>query len=230
MAGRVRAEPDAMSQHVPGEILDVVWIDFVPPSPKKGPDLDEASPADGGARRGAEVHVFFDQIRWRMMMPSGLRLKGSCRHDQPSDVLLESLVHVDFASDDPAQRDDSIFGYQRRQLHILEIEAHQLLLFFRPQVRDVHDDREAINGGLGERKGALAQLGWIHRGDGEAERRQFVGELADRDRTLLKPFEERTLRLERDTVNLVEQDDFRGGQRAKLGDEGTGRRIDHLKT
>src|SRR6185369_3961270 len=54
-----------MSQYVPGQILDVVWIHFVPPSPKKGPDLDEASPADGGAGRGAEVHVFFDQIRWR---------------------------------------------------------------------------------------------------------------------------------------------------------------------
>ena len=42
-------------------------------------------------------------------------------------------------------------------------------------------------------------------------------------------FEERALRLERDAVDLVEQDDFGRRQRAELGDERAGRRVDHLK-
>src|SRR5262245_16686148 len=137
-----------MAEYVLGEILDVVWIDLVPLPPKKGPDLDEASPADGRARRGTEVHVFFNQLRGRMMIPSGLRLVGSCGYEQMSDVFLESLMHVDFASDDPAQLDDPILGDQRRQLDVLEIEAHQLLLVFGPQIRNVHDNREAIDRGL----------------------------------------------------------------------------------
>jgi hypothetical protein len=45
----------------------------------------------------------------------------------------------------------------------------------------------------------------------------------------LQPLEKRALRFQRDAVDLVEQDDFRGRERAELGDELPGRRVDHLE-
>ena len=111
----------------------------------------------------------------------------------------------------------------------LEVEADQLLLVFGAQVRNVHDDREPVDRRLRQWKCALPQLDRVHRRDREAERRQFVGHLADGDGAFLEPFEERTLRLQRDAVDLVEQDDLRRRQRSELGDEGAGGRIDHLK-
>jgi hypothetical protein len=63
----------------------------------------------------------------------------------------------------------------------------------------------------------------------KAERRQLVGRLADRDGPVLQPFEKRALRLERDAVDLVEQDHFGRRERTELGHELAGRRVDHLK-
>ena len=97
------------------------------------------------------------------------------------------------------------------------------------QVADVHHDREPIGRRFRQRKRALPELDRVHRRDREAERRQLVGGLADGDGAILQPFEERALRLERDAVDLVEQDDFGRGQRAELGDERAGRRVDHLE-
>ena len=76
------------------------------------------------------------------------------------------------------------------------------------QVGDVDDDREAVGRRLRQRKRALPQLDRVHRRDREAEGRQLVGGLADGDGAVLQPFEERALRLQRDAVDLVEQDHF----------------------
>ena len=78
-------------------------------------------------------------------------------------------------------------------------------------------------------KRALAELDRVHRRDREAERRQLVGHLADGDRAILQPLEKRALRLERDAVDFVEQNDFGRGERPELGDELAGGRVDHLK-
>ena len=77
------------------------------------------------------------------------------------------------------------FGHQRLQAHALEIEAHQLLLFLRRQIRDVHYDREPVSGGFRQRKRALAELDRVHRRNGETEGRQLVGGLAHRHRAVL---------------------------------------------
>ena len=99
----------------------------------------------------------------------------------------------------------------------------------RRQVADVHHDGEPIGRRLRQRKRALPQLDRVHRGDGEAERRQIVGRLADGDLAILQALEERALRFQRDAVDFVEQDDFGRRQRAELGDERAGRRVDHLE-
>jgi hypothetical protein len=52
---------------------------------------------------------------------------------------------------------------------------------------------------------------------------------ADRDRAILQPFQERALRLERDAVDLVEQNDFGGRERAELRHQLAGGRVDHLE-
>ena len=129
-----------------------------------------------------------------------------------------------------AQLDDPLLRHQRLQAHLLEVEADQLLFFLGRQVGDVDDDREAIGGGFRERKRALSELDRVHRGDREAEGRQLVGGFADRDGAVLQALEKRALRLQRDAVDLVEQDDFRRRERAELGDELAGRRVDHLES
>ena len=58
---------------------------------------------------------------------------------------------------------------------------------------------------------------------------QVVGLLADGDGAVLQRFEKGALRLERDAVDLVEQDHFRRRHRAELRHQLAGRRIDHLK-
>jgi hypothetical protein len=78
-------------------------------------------------------------------------------------------------------------------------------------------------------KGSLSQLHRVHRRDRKTERRHLVGLLADGDRAILQPFEEGALGLQRDAVDLVEQDDFGRRERAELGDELPRRRVDHLK-
>ena len=130
---------------------------------------------------------------------------------------------------DGAQLDDALLRHQRVQPHLLEIEVHELGFFLRRQVADVHHDREAIGRRFRQRKRALAELDRVHRRNREAERRQLVGRIADGDRAVLQPFEKRALRLERDAVDLVEQNDFGRGERPELGDERAGRRVDHLK-
>jgi len=64
-----------------------------------------------------------------------------------------------------------------------------------------------------QRERALSEFDGIHRGDREAECRQRVGRLANRDGAVLQPFEKGALRFERDAVDLVEQDHFRFGER-----------------
>ena len=111
----------------------------------------------------------------------------------------------------------------------LEVEVHQLAFFLRRQIADVDHDREAIGCRFGERERALSQLHRVHRRNREAEGGQLVGRLADRHGAILQTFEKRALRLERDAVDLVEQDDLGLGERAELGDQLAGGRIDHLE-
>ena len=58
---------------------------------------------------------------------------------------------------------------------------------------------------------------------------QLVRGLADGDGAILQPFEERALRLQRDAVDFVEEDDFGRRQRTELGHQRAGRRVDHLE-
>ena len=46
---------------------------------------------------------------------------------------------------------------------------------------------------------------------------------------VLQALEKRALRLQRDTVDFVEQDDFCRGHRPEFGDQGAGGRVDHLE-
>ena len=78
-------------------------------------------------------------------------------------------------------------------------------------------------------KRALPELHRVHRRDRKTERLQLVGGLADGDRAVLQPFEERALRLQRNAVDLIEQDDLARGERTELGHELAGGRVDHLK-
>ena len=50
VAGGVRAQPDAVVEHVDREILDVLGVDLVPAADQQGPDLGEPAPGDDGAR------------------------------------------------------------------------------------------------------------------------------------------------------------------------------------
>ena len=115
------------------------------------------------------------------------------------------------------------------QAHALEVEVHELGFLGGRQVADVHHDREPVGRRFRQRKRALPELHRVHRRDREAERRQLVGGLADRDRAVLQRLEERALRLERDAVDLVEQDHFGLRERAELGHQLAGRRVDHLE-
>ena len=65
--------------------------------------------------------------------------------------------------------------------------------------------------------------------DCEAERRELAARFADGDGAILQAFEKRALRLLGNAVDFIEQDDFRRGERAELGDERAGCRIDHLE-
>src|SRR5688572_16552922 len=69
VAGRVRAEPDSVSEDVSRQLLDVLRIDLLAPVHQQRPDFHEASPGDGGSRRTAEVDTFLDQLRRRPLQP-----------------------------------------------------------------------------------------------------------------------------------------------------------------
>ena len=95
--------------------------------------------------------------------------------------------------DQRAQLDDALLRQQRIQAHLLEVEVHELLFFFRRQIADVDHRRETIGRRFRQRKRALAELNRIHRRDCKTERRQIVGLLADGDRSILQRFEKRAL-------------------------------------
>ena len=61
------------AEHVLRQILDVLRIHLRAPPPQQRPHLDEPPPADGRARRRAEVHALLDQFGRRVVMPLGLR-------------------------------------------------------------------------------------------------------------------------------------------------------------
>jgi hypothetical protein len=193
------------------------------------PDFDEAPPADRRARRGAEVDAFLDHFGRRPVQPFCFGVVRPRRADEPPDVLRQRLVKKYFARDRRAQLDDALLRHQPLEMHLLEVEADELLFFFGRQVGDVHDDREPIGCGFRQRKRTLPELYRVHRRDREVEGRQFVGGFADSDRAILQAFEKRALRLERDTVDFVEKDYFRRSERTELGHELAGRRVDHLK-
>src|SRR5262249_53684241 len=62
------------------------------------------------------------------------------------------------------------------------------------------------------------------------ERRQLVSGFPYGDGAILESFEKCALRLERNAIDFIEQDDLCRGQRTEFRDELARRRIDHLKT
>src|SRR6185436_1299874 len=92
VAGGVRAEPHAMTEHVPGEVLDVLRIYLGAPAVEQRPHLDDASPADRRARRRAEIDGLLDQLGRRSMVPLGFRVVRSRGADEPPDVSGERFV------------------------------------------------------------------------------------------------------------------------------------------
>ena len=222
-------EPDAVAEHVGRQVLDVFGIDLVAAAHEQRPHLGQPAPHDDGARRGAEIDAALDQLRRRVAQPVGVGVVRPRRGDELLDVGAEAFVQEHVLVDARAHGDDPLFRHQRVEAHALEVEIDQLGLFLGRQVTDVDHDGEAVGGGFRQRERALAELDRIHGGDGEAEGRQLVGGLADRDGAVLQSLEERALRLERNAVDLVEQDDFGRGQRPELGDELAGGRVDHLE-
>jgi hypothetical protein len=75
----------------------------------------------------------------------------------------------------------------------------------------------------------LTQLHRVHRGNGEAERRKLVGLLADRDRPVLQPLETGALRLQGNSIDLIEQKDLGRRQWSEFRNEFARRRVDHLE-
>ena len=218
-----------MAEDVACEILDVFRIDFRAAADEQCPHLRQASPADDRARRGAEIDAVLDELGRRMGVPVGVGVVGARRRHEPLNVRAEARMQEDFLVDGAAQLDDAFLRGQRVEPHALEIEVHQLLLFLGRQVADVHHDGEAIGRRFRERERALSELHRVHRRDREAEGRQLVGRVADRHRAVLQPLEKRALRFERDAIDLVEQDHFGRGERAELGHQLAGRRVDHLE-
>ena len=216
-------------KHVLRELLHVFGIHLCATVHQNGPDLDEPSPADRRARRCAEVDVLLDHLRRRAELPVGFRVVRPRGADETPDVLPELLVEKHFARDHAAKLDDAVLRHQLVEAHLLEVEIHELLLLFRRQVTDVHHDRETIGRRFRQRERALPELHRIHRRDGKAERRQVVGRIANRDLAILQAFEKRALRFQRDAVDFVEQDDFRGRERAELRRERPRGGVDHLK-
>src|SRR5262245_52198469 len=96
-----------MAEHVLREVLHVLRVDLGPAAEKQRPDLDEAAPADGGARRGAEVDALFHELGRRTMVPGSVRVVRTGRTDQAPDVLRERLVQEDLTRDRTAQLDDA---------------------------------------------------------------------------------------------------------------------------
>src|SRR6185436_1536987 len=71
VAGGVRAEPDAVAEDVPREILHVFRIDLAAFALEQRPHFHEAPPADRRAWRRAEVHALLDELGRRAMRPLG---------------------------------------------------------------------------------------------------------------------------------------------------------------
>ncbi len=168
------------------EFLNVLRVDLGALALEQRPDLGEASPADDRARRGAEIDAALDELGRRPGQPVRVRVVGSRGRHQPLDVLAEPFVQEHLLGDARAQLDDPFLRHQLVQAHALEVEVHELLFLFGRQIADVDHDREAIGRGFRQREGALAELDRVHRRDREAERRQLVGFLADRDRAILQ--------------------------------------------
>ena len=61
MAGRMRAEPDPMAEHVRREVLDVLGVHLGAASNEQRPHLGEAAPADDRPRRGAQIDAALDE-------------------------------------------------------------------------------------------------------------------------------------------------------------------------
>ena len=183
------------------------------------PHLHQAPPADRRARRRAEIDVCSTISDGERCCQSVSALYGRVAPTRRRMYLPSFSCRNTSRVMSAAQLDDPLLRHQRVEPHLLEIEIHQLLLFLGRQVADVHHDGEPIGRRFRQRKRALPELHRVHRRDREAERRQLVGRLADGDLAILQPFEKRALRLQRDAVDLVEQDDFRRGERTELGDE-----------
>ena len=164
-----------------------------------------------------------------MLEPVGVGIVGARVGDQSLHVIAEPFVQEDVIGNRRAQLNDAFLLHQVAKAHLLEVEVHQLAFLFGRQVADVDHNYETIGRGFRERERALPELNRVHRRNGEAERRQVVGLFAHRDGSILEAFEERTLRLERNAVDLIEEDHLGRRQRSKLRHERPSGGVDHLK-
>ena len=73
-----------------------------------------------------------------MNEPVRVRVVGPRRRDEPLDVHAQPFVQEHLLADGPAELDDPLLGHQLLQPYALEVEIHQLRLFFRREVADVH--------------------------------------------------------------------------------------------
>src|SRR4030095_3457521 len=99
--------------------------------------------------------------------PIGVRVVRTRCGYEALDVHAEPFVEKHLLIDDGSKLDDALFRQTLPKPHTLKIEVHQLRFLLRAQVTDVHHDGESIGGRLGERKRALPELDWIHRGEGK---------------------------------------------------------------
>src|SRR6266540_6358646 len=124
VAGRVRAEPDAVAQDVRREILNVLRVHLRSLPDQQRPDFREPSPADDRARGRTEVDAVLDQLRRRVSVPVGFGVVRTRGGDQALDVPREPLVQEHLLVDGAAQLDDPLLGHQGVQLHFFEVEMH----------------------------------------------------------------------------------------------------------
>ena len=229
MGGGVGAQPDAVTEHVFRELLNVFGVDVGTVVAQQRPHLGDASPRDRGTRRCTEVHAGLHEIGRRAARPPSILAERPARANQTPNVLRQHAVQEYVAGDHGTQFDNPLLRHQRLQPNFLEIELDQLFFLVGRQVGDVHDHREPIGRRFRQRKGALPQLHRIHRRDRKTECREFASGGADRNGAILQSFEERALRFQRDAVDFIEENHFCRRQRSELGNEGASRRVDHLK-
>src|SRR5688572_20683947 len=97
VAGRVRPEPDAMTEDVLRQVLHVFWIHFRTLVHEQRPHFHETPPANRRARGRAKIDMLFDHVGWRSMLPIGVLVVRPRRTDKALNILAELVVQEHLA-------------------------------------------------------------------------------------------------------------------------------------